>query len=619
MLNNRMLYSFLFFLLLIFVYVIFPVPIYWTQYADLFRIILILYVIATSAIFYLIIGKSLDDKRFSPNNAIPWIVKTLKRREILLALLLIGSLKIYTIYANPVWLISDEIFHVHRGEVLLFSLGKNFNILPSNFDVNASMLEVWFNRYQPLSMVIEGISQAFFGGVNALPYIISDGLQGLRNHFILDNLAVRFPSLIFTLLTFIVVFKLAREYYDWRTSFFSATIIMLLPSHFMFTSSAHLASGVIFFTVFAAYFLIRFLKTEDIGYIILCALTVSVGALYKRPLIFFAVIIPIYLLFFTKIRNKIHVILTYSVIVAIATLPLYIMIQLFANYRSIGFVPNVTNLSLYLMALSLQMTLPLAYLSIIAIFVVGSKNQLSRFLVFWFVSWLLIFSLDTSVADRLTMPFIIPLSILSADLILSKLHLISRRLDQCMFKNVLIFIVLSFLLVESLLVFHGTDDFRSKYHFNFGDTQVSLFGGFAIKNNKFPYQEAAGFLKDRLEGNSVAMFSLDSLAFWGIAPIFEFYLRNSDGNHGREVHAFTPLNVDTETSLYSYLDDLNVRFIVIPKVDYERFGILLSETYTEADLNNLERITNLVSSSELFVQEAEFYSGTNGLLIFRVK
>jgi len=618
MIINRIIYSSLVFLFLLFVYVFFPVPVYWTQYADYFRIFLFLYTIVSSLFFYFLIKDSLDKKIFHPLNIIPWFIETVKKRKIFLALILIASVKIFTIYTNPLWLISDESFHIHRGQAFLIHVGEKTGILSDTLGVETYQLENSFNRYPPMGMVIQGLSFAFFGGINTFPYLISNGLDCLQNHFILDEMAARAPSLIFVLLTFIVLFKLTNLYYDERTAFFSSIITMFLPAYFMFTSSAHLTSGVVFFSVFIVYLLMRFVKTEDFAYIILCALIVAVGVLYKRPLMFFVVLIPLYLSFFVKIKNRTRVILTYLLIVAMITIPYYVMFQILADYRPFSFIiPNVTKLSAFLITLPLQMTLPLAVVSIIAVFAVGNKNPLSRFCVLWFILWYILFSFDMYVFDRLTIPLLVPIAILSADFILSVPIMIRTRLNEQLIK-IIIIITMSFLLMESLVVFYGTDDIRSQYEIHLLDIPISLVGGYGIKNNGFPYHETVNYINRLNESDDVAIFSLENRAFFDLAPILEFYLRNSDGNQKRKVYEFTPLNATNDISLRSHLKDLDVDYVVIPKIDYNRFRDLLYDTYTETDLDNLDRMTKLISSSGHFVAEEEFYFGTNGFLIFKL-
>ena len=100
------------------------------------------------------------------------------------------------------------------------------------------------------------------------------------------------------------MFKLTLLYYDKRTSFLASASLLFFPTYFMITSTAMLTSGVVFFSVLIAFFTVKFQKTDNQKYLMLASLTTIIGSLYKRPLVVFLGIVPLYLFLFGPNRFK---------------------------------------------------------------------------------------------------------------------------------------------------------------------------------------------------------------------------------------------------------------------------------------------------------------------------
>ena len=622
---NRTIYSILIFAFLALIYAVFPAPVYWLSGGEQFRPLFLLYSAIVSVLFWFLAGKHLERKEFRPGSILRGCLNPFRRREFALAFLIILVLKVFTIYAGPLWILSDESFDVHRGQAFLLYYGEQSGILPDTLGISGYQLEYSFNRYAPLSMIIQGLSFAFFGGLYSLPYILANGLSGLGSHFFLDEMAARFPSLVFTLLTFLVVYKLAGTWYDRKVSLLAAMLLSLYPVYFMLTSTALLTSGVVFFIALAALLFMKYLKTEHTGYLLLSAISVSVGVLYKRPPIFFALIILLYLLLFSRTRKRFRDALLYTATVAMISAPYFLMAELLYMNRFdfrpfVPMSPTIAKASAYLVARPFQVTLPLAAVALLAVFLLAGKNHLTRFSVFWFALWYAFFTLDFFTGDRITVPFLPALAVLSSVLLLSIPERLKTRRKE-LFRNLVVLAVSGLLLAESLVVFTGTDDIRSVYEIRVGDVSLALTGGFCLKNIGFPYREATSYLVSEMgEGDRVSVyFTGNKPAFFDMDRIFEFYIRNADGDQSSTVLKFTASNASSASSLYFHSMETGSTFLVIPSVDCSRFRNLLSLTYTEQDMDDLNRTTTILTESGLFTLEREFYSGSNGLLVFSTR
>jgi len=609
----------LFFALLIFVYVIYPVPIYWKYDSILLRALFFVYAVFLAGLFHSLFPKARKRQKKR-------LIGKLNRTYLLLLILIVALLpiKVFSIYYNPILLSNDEDFHIHRGEAFLFYTAEKIGFLKGGFGISDYKLDLTLNRFEPLPATFSGISYLFFGSANALPYL-GQGFSAFASHFYLDELAVRFPSLVYTVLTFLLLFKITSMYYGRRTALMASISLFFFPSYFLLTSTAYLEAGMVFFAVLIAYFAVRYLDTSDRRYLLLTAFATVAGGFFKRPLLIFIIIVPLCIFLFGKgrFREKARNILVFTLLTILSLGPYYLQYVFFEGPDPYEFFfPSLSKALAFFYILPLMVTIPVAVLGIIAVITRFNKNNLSRFSLVWMLAWYVLITAFWWAGGRVILPLLVPLVILYSDLVMSLAGKVSERFNLSK-KNLqysVIVLMTAFLAFQSFIVFMGSGDVRNYRYSDFYGTTIDFEGGYAVNNNKFPYREIAQYLTENMkEGQNVGTVSIGHAPapdmFFGLPNIIQFYMRSYEGLVNRDYLAF--VLPATEDSLKDFCKENNITFFVLPMVD-GKAREYLSLSITEEDVRELREMEEMMKGSRYFKLEKEESFGENRLLVFSI-
>lgn len=322
--------------------------------------------------------------------------------------------------------------------LLLFALYTYFFVL--NF-YGSELIERGYEtlvRYNSLSAI-----------VYAIVYFIEVLLFGY------SEAGIRLHSVLFTLLSAFYVFRLTRLYRNERTSLFAALILLYLPAFFHFGNLAYLTTGVVFFVVASAFYFMNYLKNEEFSSLILAALFISTGFLYKSNVLLMIPLIWVYLLLLngksrSKLRNKVSEYLKLTWMALIPAIPwIYVANQY--RWRNFEFTPsNWTHIDLATAYFSL---LPSMVTSLIfVLFVLGivymickKRDALSLFLLVWFCVFYAFFTSDRYLPfERFVVPFLPAVAVIVAQFIdglQNKLQI--RKPGNIVFIVIVIYLIIS--------------------------------------------------------------------------------------------------------------------------------------------------------------------------------
>jgi len=178
----------------------------------------------------------------------------------------------------------------------------------------------------------------------------------------------RLPSLIFSLLTAIFMFKLVGLYRDRWTATLAGVLLIFIPTYFFYSSLNYPEAGGMLFALLASFYFLRHTKTLSYEDLILCVFFVSLGALYKRVLLVMWVVFGIHWLL-SKMRGKRWLSWsTYPKFVWIGMVPIipqWVMVGLFSNVHYSFDLSNWTALRTATQNLAIlpgQISIPLFFL-----------------------------------------------------------------------------------------------------------------------------------------------------------------------------------------------------------------------------------------------------------------
>ena len=301
-----------------------------------------------------------------------------------------------------------------------------------------------------------------FNSLSAILYFIEALLFGY------NEAGIRLHSVLFTLLSAFYVFRLTMLYRNERTSLFAALIFFYLPGFFHFGNLAYLTTGVVFFVVASAFYFMNYIKNEEFNSLVLVALFISAGFLYKNNVLLMIPLIWVYLLLLngkslSKFRNKASEYLKLTWMVLIPAIPwVYVANQY--RWRNFEFTPsNWTNLDLATAYFSLLPSLVTSLIFIL--FVLGivyvickKRDALSLFLLVWFCMFYAFFTSDAYIPfGRFVVPFLPVVAIVVAQFI----DAMQNKLQIRKTRNIVFIVIVIYLIISTSMFTY--QEFNSKY------------------------------------------------------------------------------------------------------------------------------------------------------------
>jgi len=120
--------------------------------------------------------------------------------------------------------------------------------------------------------------------------------------FGISEFSLRFPSMLYSFLTTVIVFLLGNELFDKKTAILATLIICLSPFHLWYAQEARDYSMVLFFSVLSSYFFLLAIKENSLKGWILFAIASLFGAYTNYFYIFLIIAQFLYILYATRLR-----------------------------------------------------------------------------------------------------------------------------------------------------------------------------------------------------------------------------------------------------------------------------------------------------------------------------
>jgi len=157
----------------------------------------------------------------------------------------------------------------------------------------------------------------------------------------------RFPSLIFSLLTAVFMFKLVGLYRDRWTATLAGVLFIFIPVYFYLGSLAYPEAGGMLFILMASFYFLRHARTLRYEDLIFCVFFISLGVLYKRVVLVMWAVFGIYWLV-CRVRGKKWLswssYLKFVWIGLVPIIPQWIMVRSFADVHYSFDLSNWTTL-----------------------------------------------------------------------------------------------------------------------------------------------------------------------------------------------------------------------------------------------------------------------------------
>ena len=129
------------------------------------------------------------------------------------------------------------------------------------------------------------------------------GLHYWMQIFGQSEFSVRFPALIFGVLSIFMIYKVGKEIFNQEVGLLSALILAISPFHVHYSQEARPYSLLMLLSLVSIYYFIIFLKSNKKKDIIVYILTTLIGA-YTHHFIFFLLIFQNIYFFIYNIKNK---------------------------------------------------------------------------------------------------------------------------------------------------------------------------------------------------------------------------------------------------------------------------------------------------------------------------
>jgi len=212
-------------------------------------------------------------------------------------------------------------------------------------------------RNHPFHMTLIG-----FPPLERVALIVPYSLFGVHEY------VARLPSLIFSLLTAVFMFKLVRLYRDRWTATLAGVLFIFIPVYFYLGSLAYPEAGGMLCILVASFYFLRHARTLSYDDLLFSVFFLSLGVLYKRVVLVMWGVFGVYWLVSRMRRERWLNWSTYPKFVWIGLVPIIpylITVGLFSEVRYVFDLSNWTALKTATQNLSIlpgQVTLPLFFL-----------------------------------------------------------------------------------------------------------------------------------------------------------------------------------------------------------------------------------------------------------------
>ena len=236
----------------------------------------------------------------------------------------------------------------HRRKLLILTIFLTFVFLAVYFYVlrNHPFNEALF-KFPPLERITLIVPYSLFG---------------------VHEYVARLPSLIFSLLTAVFMFKLVGLYRDKWTATLAAVLVIFIPPYFFYSSLTYPEAGGMLFILLASFYFLRHTKTLSYEDLLFSVFFISLGVLYKRVVLVIWGVFGVYWLV-SKMRGERWLSSsTYMKFVWIGLVPViphWITVRLFSDVHYFFDLSNWTTLKTAIQNLTIlpgQATIPLFFL-----------------------------------------------------------------------------------------------------------------------------------------------------------------------------------------------------------------------------------------------------------------
>ena len=432
-------------------------------------------------------------------------------------------------------------------------------------------------RFNPLSAILYSIVASLFGFHEA---------------------TIRLYSVLFSFLSAFYVFRLTRLYRNERTSLFAAVIFLYLPGFFYFGNQALLTTGVVFFMVSSAFYFLRYTKKKDFCDLMLTALLINIGFLWKNSVIVILPIIWMYLILknLKTLNNFGNSILEYLKLSWISFIPAIPWIYVSQQYRWRNFEFTPSNWIHFDLATAYFSILPSLVTPLIFIlFVMGvaygiwkKRDELSIFLFTWFCVIYIFFTSDSPgwiPCGRFVAPILLVVAVIVAQFISESQDKIRNK----KLKNIVFAVVVVYLFCFTSVFTH--DICTSEY---------------------VPYNHAFKYIQQNVSTENKIVFVDEP----GASPLYFYYKKYSLSNDIIEVNL--PMDQQNLATVFTYCKENNAKYLLIAPPDYRDWIWRIGGYRAEPNFNEslLKRMTNKEQS--YFTLEKTFTLGENKMMLFKV-
>ena len=488
------------------------------------------------------------------------------------------------------WRVGLIVFAAVYGTILLLSLTHH----PMDWDevihLNGALnlISGHFNVY---------VSNAFYPPLLDSATALSFNLVGV------SLFSARLVSALFSLLSLWVVFELAYAMYGGKVGLLSAVLLSLMPGYFWLSRITLLETMLLFFILLALFSFYLWMKNKKDRYLVFSGLAVGLGFLTKYQAIIAGAIMVVSILFFARGQLK-HIFSRFSILVVTAFLVVVPWIvaayQMYASklFSQWFYAIQVGNpqKALY----SDRYPFPIFYfidlvwpydtfhpisifLYIVGlaglVFLVLRHNKNDKFLLIWFVSVFIFFTLIANKEWRYVLPVFPVLSISAAMLILfgyAHLEAWKKRSPASKQRQRKLVAGLFVVVVASAMAYSIYDTYSITSYF---DVTIQL-------------EPATVYAMNRMQNNQSIMVMCPFNFF--SQDMIQFYL-TKNGNTQISVYQYPALPVDTYTINFNITELIflckqeNVKYLFT----YENGG---TTTYYNSTINLVQLYQQIYAS-----------------------
>ena len=394
----------------------------------------------------------------------------------------------------------------------------------------------------------------------------------------------RLPSLIFSLLTAVYMFKLVGLYRDRWTATLAGVLFIFIPTYFFYSSLNYPEAGGILLILIASFYFLRHARTLSHEDLLLCVFFISLGVLYKRVVLVMWAIFGIHWLV-SRMRGKRW--LSWSTypkflwIGLVPIIPQWIMVRSFADVHYTFDLSNWAALKTATQNLTIlpgQITIPLFFLFAAGLIwsLLKRRDSLTLYCLILFLTYYAFWTSYFYIGDPRYMMSILPSVVILAASFLGELR---KQVRWKKATSILAVFMVAFLIYRVPVNPIGKSfKYGSVFYFSYDETYTYLKDNLRSKEKVgfiSPITTAAGFYRYKFG----LEYKLDFVF------LSEDVLSNSEANR-------------------RYFEKENMRYLLV----------FYPQDYPFFSLDVYDRLENFVDSSENIFIEVRKSVQKNGVL-----